>query len=117
MYLVYNEFKSVIAQRLVVEQILPIEQVGEVTVAQAEEMGLKEKKRAIEAAKGAGVGMRPADTHEMDAAAAKFATAPVDYIYEQPPEELFRASAAEVCRHTDFSCACWSRLRPSTPPA
>ena len=27
-YLVYNEFKSVIAQRLMVEQILPIEQIG-----------------------------------------------------------------------------------------
>ncbi len=27
-YLVYNEFKSVIAQRLVVERILPIEQIG-----------------------------------------------------------------------------------------
>ena len=27
-YLLYNEFKSVIAQRLVVEQILPIEQIG-----------------------------------------------------------------------------------------
>ena len=28
MYLLYNEFKSVIAQRLIVEQILPIEQIG-----------------------------------------------------------------------------------------
>ena len=28
-YIVYNEFKSVIAQRLVVEKILPIEHVGE----------------------------------------------------------------------------------------
>ena len=27
----------------------------------------------------------------MDAAAKKFATAPVDYIYEQPPDELFRS--------------------------
>src|ERR1035438_4929473 len=44
-YLVYNEFKSVIAQRLVVEQILPIEQVGEASVAQAEEMNLREKQQ------------------------------------------------------------------------
>ncbi|HEV2729320.1 MAG TPA: F0F1 ATP synthase subunit gamma, partial [Terriglobales bacterium] len=29
-YLVYNEFKSVISQRLVVEKVLPIERVGEV---------------------------------------------------------------------------------------
>ncbi len=90
-YLLYNEFKSVIAQRLVVEQILPIEQVGEASVAQAEEMNLREKERALEAAKGAGVGIRPADTTAMDEAARKFATAPVDYIYEQSPEELFRS--------------------------
>jgi F-type H+-transporting ATPase subunit gamma len=88
-YLLYNEFKSVIAQRLVVERVLPVEQVGEVAVTQAEEMGLKEKQRALDAARGAGVGIRPADTQEVDLAAAKFATAPVDYIYEQPAGELF----------------------------
>src|SRR5205807_2756862 len=71
-YLVYNEFKSVIAQRLVVEQVLPIGQIGEVQVLQAEEMGLKQKERAIEAAKDAGVRLRPADTREIDAEAAKF---------------------------------------------
>jgi F-type H+-transporting ATPase subunit gamma len=90
-YLVYNEFKSVIAQRLVVEQLLPIEQIGAPAIAQAKEMGLEEKQRALEAAKGAGVAIRPADTHEMDAEAAAFAVAPVDYIYEQHPRELFRA--------------------------
>jgi F-type H+-transporting ATPase subunit gamma len=90
-YLVFNEFKSVIAQRLVVEQILPIEKVGETTVTQAEEMDLEAKKHAIDAAKGSGVGLRPPDTHEVDEAAAKFATSPVDYIYEQPPVELFRS--------------------------
>jgi F-type H+-transporting ATPase subunit gamma len=90
-YIVFNEFKSVISQRLIVEQVLPIERVGEFGVAQAEEMTLKEKERALEAAKGTGVGLRPADTREADAAAAKFAAAPVDYIYEQPPEELFRS--------------------------
>jgi len=88
-YIVYNEFKSVIAQRLVVERLLPIEQVGEVAIAQAEEMTFEEKERVIEAAKGAGVAIRPADTREADAAAARFATAPVDYIYEQPASELF----------------------------
>jgi F-type H+-transporting ATPase subunit gamma len=90
-YLVYNEFKSVIAQRLVVEQLLPIEQIGAPAVTEAKEMELEEKKRAIEAARGAGVGLRPADTREADERAAQFATAPVDYIYEQPPQELFRA--------------------------
>jgi F-type H+-transporting ATPase subunit gamma len=90
-YLVFNEFKSVIAQRLVVEQILPVEHIGEPTVADAKEMDLEEKRRAIEAAKGTGVSLRAADTREVDARAAAFATAPVDYIYEQPPQELFRS--------------------------
>lgn len=90
-YLLYNEFKSVIAQRLVVERVLPVEEVGEIAVAQAEEMGREQRQRAIEAAKGAGVGLRTADTSAMDAAAAKFATAPVDYIYEQPAAELFNS--------------------------
>ena len=90
-YLLFNEFKSVIAQRLIVERILPIEQVGQADVAQAEDMSLKEKEQAIEAAKGTGVKLRPDDTREVDAAAAKFATAQVDYIYEQSPAELFRS--------------------------
>jgi F-type H+-transporting ATPase subunit gamma len=90
-YIVYNEFKSVIAQRLVVEKILPIGEIGEASVAQAEEMTEKEKERALEAAKGAGVGLRRPDTHEVDEEAARFATAEVDYIYEQPPGELFNS--------------------------
>ena len=90
-YLLYNEFKSVIAQRLVVEQVLPIEHIGAPEVRMAEAMTEKERDRALEAAKEAGVGIRPADTRDIDAAAAKFAAAPVDYIYEQSPEELFRS--------------------------
>jgi F-type H+-transporting ATPase subunit gamma len=88
-YIVFNEFKSVIAQRLVVEQILPIEQIGEQTVRLAEEMTEEEKKKAKEAAISAGVGMRGESPAEE--ASKKFATADVDYIYEQPPEELFRS--------------------------
>jgi len=88
-YLVFNEFKSVIAQRLIVEQILPIEQVGEQVVLLAEEMTEEEKKRAREAAISAGVGLRRERPGEE--AASQFGTAPVDYIYEQPPDELFRS--------------------------
>jgi F-type H+-transporting ATPase subunit gamma len=88
-YLVFNEFKSVIAQRLVVEQILPIEQVGEQVVRLAEEMTEEEKKKAKEAAISAGVGLR--GESPVDKVAEKFGTEDVDYIYEQPPEELFRA--------------------------
>jgi F-type H+-transporting ATPase subunit gamma len=90
-YLVYNEFKSVIAQRLVVQKVLPIERVGEVSVAQAEAMGAEERKRALEAAKATGVGLRSRETRQADQLAARFGTASVDYIYEQPAAELFSA--------------------------
>jgi len=90
-YLLYNEFKSVIAQRLVVERVLPVEEIGVVSVAQAEEMSLEDRERAAEAARAAGVGLRAADTAEIDAAAKRFATAPVDYIYEQQAGDLFSA--------------------------
>jgi F-type H+-transporting ATPase subunit gamma len=90
-YVVYNEFKSVIAQRLIVEQVLPIEKIGEPGVPQSDAMSEKDRRQAIEAAKEGGVSLRPADTKAIDAEAAKFATEPVDYIYEQPPEVLFRS--------------------------
>ena len=89
-YIVFNEFKSMIAQRLVVEQVLPIEHIGEATVTQAEEMSAQERKKAVEAARGTGVGLRPADTQAIDEAAARFGAAQVDYIYEQSPPELFK---------------------------
>ncbi len=89
-YILYNEFKSVIAQRLIAEQLLPIKEIGVVDVRMAEEAEEEERKRRIEAAKSAGVGVRPVDMHAVDEAAAKFAAAQVDYIYEQPPDQLFR---------------------------
>jgi F-type H+-transporting ATPase subunit gamma len=89
-YIVYNEFKSVIAQRLVVDDLLPIRAIGEQSHAMTEEATEAELKERLEAAKHAGVGVRATDTSEMDKKAAGFATADVDYIYEQPPAELFR---------------------------
>jgi F-type H+-transporting ATPase subunit gamma len=89
-YILYNEFKSVIAQRLVVEHLLPIKQIGEVDITFSEEATEEDRKRRLEAAKGTGVSVRQPDTHAVDEAAAKFATAQVDYIYEQPPAQLFR---------------------------
>jgi F-type H+-transporting ATPase subunit gamma len=88
-YLIFNEFKSMIAQRLVVERILPVPEIGERDIAQAEELSQEERKRAIEAAKEAGVGVHGRDTTEIDKKAAQFGTSQVDYIYEQPPNELF----------------------------
>jgi F-type H+-transporting ATPase subunit gamma len=90
-YLIYNEFKSVISQRLVVEQVLPIEQVAETSLVHGEAPTDLERKRQLEAAATAGVSPRGPDTREIDRRAAEFATAQVDYIYEQSPEELFRS--------------------------
>ncbi len=88
-YLLFNEFKSVIAQRLVAERLLPIKHIGEVDVQMVEEASQEERKQRLEAAKTAGVGVRPSDTTALDEDAAKFGTSTVDYIYEQPPQQLF----------------------------
>ena len=89
-YVVFNEFKSVIAQRLVVEQILPVGSIGERDVEQAIELSVEERERAGEAATSAGVGLREQDTTEIDRHAAGVLASPVDYIYEQPAAQLFR---------------------------
>jgi F-type H+-transporting ATPase subunit gamma len=88
-YIVYNEFKSVISQRLVVERVLPLLDLGSRQIAGAVEPTAEEKERAAEAARSAGIELEPADTTEADEEAKKFGTANVDYIYEQSPEELF----------------------------
>jgi F-type H+-transporting ATPase subunit gamma len=88
-YLVYNEFKSVIAQRLVVEKLLPLLKIGSPQIAGAQEPSAEEKERAAEAALSAGIELDEPDTHEAEEEAKKFGTANVDYIYEQPAEELF----------------------------
>jgi F-type H+-transporting ATPase subunit gamma len=88
-YIVYNEFKSVISQRLVVERLLPIIKIGAQQITAAVEPTKEERERATEAAKAEGIALEPADTREADEEAKKFGTANVDYIYEQPAEELF----------------------------
>ena len=88
-YIVYNEFKSVIQQRLVVERLLPLIELGRQEITGAVEPTIAERERAAEAAISAGIELEPADTREADEEARKFGTAQVDYIYEQPSEELF----------------------------
>ena len=88
-YIVYNEFKSVIAQRLVVERLLPLIDIGKQQITGAVEPTFEEKERAAEAAATAGIQLEPVDTTEADEEAKKFGTANVDYIYEQPAEQLF----------------------------
>jgi F-type H+-transporting ATPase subunit gamma len=88
-YIVYNEFKSVIQQRLVVEKLLPLLDIGSPQITGAVEPTREEKERRAEAALSAGIQLEPAETQEADEEAKKFGTANVDYIYEQPAEELF----------------------------
>jgi F-type H+-transporting ATPase subunit gamma len=74
-YLIYNEFKSVISQRVVIEKLLPIPR-------------LNEAEAANEAATGRPAGSKQA----MDALSAKAAdpsaSSAVDYLFEPDPEQL-----------------------------
>ncbi len=87
-YLVYNGFKSVVSQQLVVGQILPIKELGTADIQMAEEMTEEQKKRVLEAARAAGVSVLAPDTAEMDRRAGVIFTG-VDYIYEQSAKETF----------------------------
>jgi F-type H+-transporting ATPase subunit gamma len=87
-YLVFNEFKSVMAQRVVVERILPIIEPGRRDIKQVEEMSQEEREEMALAAAHAGISVREADSSEAEQEAKKFGTAEVDYIYDQPPREL-----------------------------
>jgi F-type H+-transporting ATPase subunit gamma len=87
-YLVYNEFKSVMAQRVVVERILPIIEPGQRDIKQAEELSKEQREEMAIAAAHAGISVKEADSSEADQEAKKFGTAEVDYIYDQPPREL-----------------------------
>ncbi len=88
-YIVYNEFKSVLAQRIVVEKLLPIRRLGEHTIESAEERSQEERDAAVLAAESEGISVREPDETEMLAEAKKFGTEQVDYIFDQSPEELF----------------------------
>jgi F-type H+-transporting ATPase subunit gamma len=87
-YLVYNEFKSVLSQRVVVERILPIIEPGQRDIKQTEEMSQEEREEMALAAAHSGISVREADSSEAEQEAKKFGTGEVDYIYDQPPREL-----------------------------
>jgi len=52
-YLVFNEFRSVISQRVIVQRILPVQEIGRRVVTQAEDLSLEERERMAEAARTA----------------------------------------------------------------
>ena len=89
-YIVYNEFKSVIQQRLVTEKLLPIRKLGEHEITAAEVMTDEQKEAAAKAAEHSGISVNEPEETVIDAEAKKFGTADVDYIYDQPPDRLFR---------------------------
>jgi F-type H+-transporting ATPase subunit gamma len=88
-YVVYNEFKSVIAQRLVVEKLLPIRKLGTREITAAEEMSIEAREESARAALTGGISIEEPDTQEMDEEARRFGTANVEYLYDQSPERLF----------------------------
>jgi F-type H+-transporting ATPase subunit gamma len=79
----------VISQRLVVERLLPVMELGTPQIAGAVEPTTEQRERAAEAARSAGITLEPVDTKQADEEAHKFGTDQVDYIYEQPAQELF----------------------------
>jgi F-type H+-transporting ATPase subunit gamma len=89
-FIVYNEFKSVISQRVVVEKLLPIRKLGAHEITAAEEMTEEQKEAAAKAAREAGISVDASVDRVAEQEAKKFGTADVDYIFDQAPERLFR---------------------------
>jgi F-type H+-transporting ATPase subunit gamma len=89
-YIVYNEFKSVISQRVVVEKLLPIRKLGAHEITASEEMTEEQKEAAARAASTSGVSINEPEESVYEQEAKKFGTADVDYIFDQAPERLFR---------------------------
>jgi F-type H+-transporting ATPase subunit gamma len=88
-YIVFNEFKSVISQRVVVEKLLPIRKLGSHEVTASEEMTQEQKEASARAAQSSGISIRE-ENDEAEEEAKKFGTANVDYIFDQSPEQIFR---------------------------
>ena len=89
-YVIYNEFKSVITQRLIAQRILPVQEIGRREVALAEEFTQEQRERMGEAARAAGISLKEPEPTERERQAEHFPAPGIDYIYEQSPEELFR---------------------------
>jgi F-type H+-transporting ATPase subunit gamma len=89
-YLVYNEFKSVISQRVVTEKLLPIRKLGSHEITAAEEMSEEQREAAARAASSEGISVFEPEETEMEQEAKKFGTVDVDYLFDQAPERLFK---------------------------
>lgn len=93
-YMVYNEFKSVIQQRIVVERILPVIEIGRQEITSAEEMTQEARERAALAATSAGLSVYPTEAEvsqkQFEEERERFGTQSVDFIYEESPEDVLR---------------------------
>src|SRR5260370_15199881 len=94
-YVLFNEFKSVISQRLIPHLLLPIKQIGAIDVAMAEEASEEERKKRLEAAQSAGGGGRPLENSGGREAAPSFGAAPTHHNYEPPPDQLFQGRLSQ----------------------
>jgi F-type H+-transporting ATPase subunit gamma len=88
-YIVYNEFKSVISQRVVVEKLLPIRKLGSHEITVLEEMTEEQVEAAARAAESEGISVEEPEESAYAEEAKKFGTADVDYIFDQAPDKLF----------------------------
>ena len=116
-YILYNEFKSVIAQRLIVQKLLPIKEIGVEDVRMAEEAKDDERKRRIEAAKTAGVGMRPMIQARPTRLPRNSARRPWITFTNSLPAQLFREIFCRSISASRFFMRRWNPWRPNTPPA
>jgi len=73
-----------------VEKLLPIRKLGSHEVTALEEMTEEQKEAAGRAAQSAGVSLQEPEDEVAEQEARKFGTAEVDYIFDQPPDRLFR---------------------------
>ena len=89
-YVVYNEFKSVLSQRVVVEKLLPIRKLGSHEITVLEEMTEEQQEAAAKAAQESGISINEPEESVAEQEAKKFGTADIDYIFDQAPEKLFR---------------------------
>ncbi len=76
-YIIYNEFKSILAQRLITEKLLPLEGILPTRVEGPLAVPGKEAYERATASSPAEASAKAGEATE------------VDYIYEQPPAELF----------------------------
>jgi len=83
-YLIYNEFKSILVQRLVREKLLPIEGVLPTRVVGGAAVPGQE---AYDRSGGAVT--PPAPSHAEGSKVEGRTATEIDYLYEQPPAELF----------------------------